>query len=208
MQLLVHLDSPPSRHISVGVRSAYFKCIDRAANRCLIFGAVVEPLLRVAEPVLPLDHRVMDKNVLEEPQQQVMLVAKDRSLSSPRTFGKRSTASRPSNSTGLLPKCNPLRKNPSPARKFMKDTAGPSCGIRGRTASVCSQEEAVALLLALAAVSEYRLLPQRPLRRRERRLLLGAVLAPSRFLPARHCSTIIPCRVLFFFLCFERVDSK
>ncbi|EJK50925.1 hypothetical protein THAOC_29960 [Thalassiosira oceanica] len=50
-------------------------------------------------------------------------------------------------STGLTPAQRPmiefvaLSKNPSPAMWFMKETTGPSCGILGDTASMCSQQE-------------------------------------------------------------------
>ena len=45
---------------------------------------------------------------------------------------------------------------------------------------------------ASAADPKYRWLPLRPLRRHQSRLLLGAVLAPSHFLSARHCLNSVP----------------
>ena len=57
-------------------------------------------------------------------------------------------------------------------------------------------------VVARAVVSEYRWLPQRPL---TSRILLGAALTPTRFLPARHCNAFV-ARCHTFTLClYDRV---
>ena len=180
-QLVVNLGSPSLHHTLFGVRSAYFKCVDHATNRHLVEGVLVEP-------VVPIDRRCVEENVPNESQQQV---------------------SHQSSFAFFLPN---FRKE---ARyrfetKLRRINAGETCRLveealsrkevheRHRRALLRDPGEdrqrvfarrSGAVVARSAAVSEYRLLPQRPLRRRQSRLLLGAVLAPSRFLPARHCNT-------------------
>ena len=80
-------------------------------------------------------------------------IARDSSLASSRASGKKRVIAARQISAVWRKNLSfaSLLKNPSLARQFMKDTAGPSSGIRGRTASLCSQEgQAVSFMNFLA----------------------------------------------------------
>ena len=89
------------------------------------------------EPFLPLDSKSWTKTFRKNRSSKS--VARDRSLSSSRTPGKRDSVTIwKSNIARLSSMKHVPLKNPSPARQFRKEIAGPSCGILGDDASMYS----------------------------------------------------------------------
>ena len=137
-QLVPHLGSSPPHHDHVGVRPS--------SSRTLIVQQIATSFCaRLWNHFSPSIAESWTKTF--RANRSSKFVARDRSLSFFRTSGKRDNDWKHNAPTVALAKIVAFSKKPSPARQFMKEIAGPSCGIRGGTASMCSREEVASPLL-------------------------------------------------------------